>query len=107
MTAPPDPCHAPLVLQPMNRDEAERIARILKAIADPTRLQLLSLIQSSPDRQACVCDLTAPLALTQPTISHHLKILTDAGLLTRDKRGSWSWYTLTTNPLPTLHTLIT
>ncbi|MQA97174.1 MAG: metalloregulator ArsR/SmtB family transcription factor [Streptosporangiales bacterium] len=79
---------------PLPREEAERIARELKAVSDPTRLQLLSLIQASPAGEACVCDLTAPLDLTQPTVSHHLKILVDAGLLTRDKRGIWAWYAI-------------
>jgi ArsR family transcriptional regulator, arsenate/arsenite/antimonite-responsive transcriptional repressor len=76
----------------IERDEAERLAQLLKAIADPTRLQLLRLIQSSPDGESCVCDLTECLNLRQPTISHHLKTMTAAGLLTREKRGTWVWY---------------
>lgn len=77
-----------------NRDEAVERAWLLKAVADPTRLQLLDMIKASPGGEACVCALTEPLGLTQPTVSHHLKILTDAGLLQREKRGTWAWYTL-------------
>lgn len=89
-----DLCEGHVELSPMDREEAQRLARTFKAVADPTRLQLLSMIQASPDGEACVCDLTKPLGLTQPTVSHHLKILVDAGLLLRDKRGIWVWYTL-------------
>jgi ArsR family transcriptional regulator len=67
---------------------------LLKAIADPTLIQLLSLINASNNSEACVCNLTEPLALTQPTVSHHLKVLTDAGLIEREKRGTWVWYSV-------------
>ena len=76
------------------RADAERLAGVLKALADPARLRLLSLIQSATDGEACVCDLTAPLGLSQPTVSHHLRILTEAGLLEREKRGVWAYYRL-------------
>ena len=78
----------------LSRDEAERTAALLKAVADPTRLQLLALIRASEGAEACVCDLTAPIGLSQPTISHHLKVLTEAGLLRREKRGTWAWFAL-------------
>lgn len=78
----------------LSREEAERTAALLKAVADPTRLQLLALIRDSDDAEACVCDLTAPIGLSQPTISHHLKVLTEAGLLRREKRGTWAWFAL-------------
>lgn len=78
----------------LSRDDAERIARLLRSVSDPTRLQLLSMIRASPSGEACVIDLTAPLGLTQPTVSHHLKILVDVGLLRREKRGLWAWYSL-------------
>jgi ArsR family transcriptional regulator len=78
----------------MDRATAEDLARLLKAVADPARLQLLALVRSSESGESCVCDLTAPLGLSQPTVSHHLKVLTDAGLLTRERRGTWAWYTL-------------
>ena len=77
---------------PLDRDTAEGLAHLLKAVADPARLQLLALIRASENGESCVCDLTAPLGLSQPTVSHHLKVLTDAGLLTREKRGTWAWF---------------
>ncbi|MEV0171138.1 metalloregulator ArsR/SmtB family transcription factor [Streptomyces sp. NPDC050803] len=76
----------------IDRDEAERLAAVLKAIADPTRLQLLRLIERAPQGEACVADLTDCLGLRQPTVSHHLKVMTEAGLLTRERRGTWVWY---------------
>ena len=78
----------------MTRADAEQIARLFKALADPTRLQILALIDASATGEACVCDLTEAFSMTQPAISHHLRTLVDAGLLHREKRGSWSWYSL-------------
>ena len=69
-------------------------SQVLKALADPARLRLLSLIASHDGAEACVCDLTEPVGLSQPTVSHHLKVLVDAGLVTRDKRGVWAYYAL-------------
>ncbi|MQA02268.1 MAG: metalloregulator ArsR/SmtB family transcription factor [Streptosporangiales bacterium] len=80
--------------QPLDRDDAERLARLLKVVSDPTRLQLLSMISDSPTGEACVLDLTEPLGLRQPTVSHHLKMLVEAGILQREKRGSWVWYSI-------------
>ncbi|MGW3350782.1 ArsR/SmtB family transcription factor [Nonomuraea rubra] len=94
------------VAQPLSRPQAEQLAGALKAVADPTRLQLLSMISASESGEACVCDLTAPLGLTQPTVSHHLKILVDAGLLTREKRGKWAWYAIVAHRLQALRGLI-
>ncbi len=79
---------------PLERAEAEATAALLKAVADPVRLQLLSLIRSAEGSQACVCDLTSAVGLSQPTVSHHLKVLTDAGLLSRERRGTWAWFHL-------------
>ena len=79
---------------PLDRGTAERLARLLKAVADPTRLQLLALIKASPRGESCVCDLTGPLGLSQPTVSHHLRILTEAGLVSRESRGTWAWYSV-------------
>ena len=79
---------------PLDRDTAEDLARLLKAVADPARLQLLALLKASEGGEACVCDLTEPLGLSQPTVSHHLKVLTDAGLLAREKRGTWAWFSI-------------
>lgn len=86
---------APLGLtSPIGRPEAEQLAALLKAIADPTRLQLIAYINASNDEEACACNLTEPLGLSQPTVSHHLKVLTDAGLIEREKRGTWVWYSI-------------
>ena len=71
-------------------------------LADPTRLRLLSLIGAHPDGEACVCDLTAPIGLSQPTVSHHLKVLTEAGLLGREQRGRWVYYWVLPEPIELL-----
>ena len=78
----------------MTTEQAERLAAIFKAVADPARLRLLSIIASHDGGEACVCDLTEPLDLSQPTVSHHLKVLVEAGLVTREKRGKWTYYTV-------------
>jgi ArsR family transcriptional regulator len=83
----------PTVL-PLALAEAERLAGLLKAVAEPTRLRLLSLVAAHEGQEACVCDLTEPVGLSQPTVSHHLKVLVDAGLLEREKRGVWAYYRL-------------
>jgi ArsR family transcriptional regulator len=95
-------CCAPLVRQPLSADEATGLARTLKAIADPARLRLLSLVAAHENGEACVCDLTEPLGLSQPTVSHHLKVLVDAGLLSRDKRGVWAYFALVPGALDSL-----
>lgn len=87
-------CCAPLVREPISPDEAADLARTIKALADPTRLRLLSIVAASEGQEACVCDLTEPVGLSQPTVSHHLKILTDAGFLSRSKRGTWAYFAL-------------
>jgi ArsR family transcriptional regulator len=87
-------CCAPLLREPISASQAADLARLLKALADPTRLRLVSMVAAHEDGEACVCELTQPLGLTQPTISHHLKILVDAGIFTRDKRGVWAYYAL-------------
>lgn len=89
-----DLCCPGLGTAPLTRDDAEEAARLLKAVADPVRLQLLSLIRDNAGQEACVCDLTPAVGLAQPTVSHHLKVLTEAGLLTRERRGPWAWFTL-------------
>ncbi|MEU4996035.1 metalloregulator ArsR/SmtB family transcription factor [Streptomyces sp. NPDC021622] len=106
VTAPDEACEGSLIGRPLGRAEAEELARSLKAVADPTRLQLLSLIASDPAGEACVCDLADTLEFTQPTVSHHLKILVDAGLLTREKRGTWAWYTIVPERLRTVESLL-
>jgi len=82
--------------------EAEQLAAAFKAIADPARLWLLSFIATQPSGEACVCHLTEPLGLTQPTVSHHLKVLYDAGLLDRDRRGTWVHYRIVPERLAAL-----
>lgn len=78
---------------------AEQLARVFKALGDPTRVRLLSLIAASASGEMCVCDLTDPVGLSQPTISHHMKVLAEAGLVTREQRGRWAYYRPTIEPL--------
>lgn len=87
-------------------ESAETLARALKALADPARIRLLSLIGAHEDREACVCDLTEPLGLAQPTVSHHLKVLADAGFLARSKRGTWAYYRVVPGALEQVSALI-
>lgn len=87
-------CCEPLVGGPLSVAAAERTARLFRALGDPTRVRLISIIAAQPGREACVCDLTEPVGLSQPTVSHHLKILTDAGLIAREQRGKWAYYSL-------------
>lgn len=87
-------CCAPLVRAAAKPDVARELAHVFKALSDPTRVQLLSIVAAHQDGEACVCDLTEPVGLAQPTVSHHLKILVDAGLLTREQRGRWAYYSL-------------
>lgn len=86
------PCCTPIAGAPLGAREAADLAAVLKALADPARLRLLSVIQAAEDGEACQCDLTTPVGLSQPTVSHHLKVLYEAGLVTREKRGAWAWY---------------
>lgn len=98
---------SPLDGEPIGRADAERLAGMLKAFADPARLRLISLIQSAPQGEASVSDLTAPLGLSQATVSHHLRILTEAGLLERDKRGVWAYYRLVPSAIVAVADLLT
>lgn len=86
----------------MDAERAIELALQFKAMADPNRLRLLSMISASENAEACVCDLTGPLDLGQPTVSHHLKILVDAGILHREKRGTWAYYSVVPGALGTL-----
>src|SRR5215469_17313880 len=101
-----DACCTPLLREPLTTSQAAVLAHILKALADPTRLRLVSMVAAHEGREACVCDLTEPLGLTQPTISHHLKILMDAGIFTRDKRGKWAYYALVPSALDALSSVL-
>jgi len=97
---------APLSEEPLSADDAERLASILKVVADPARLRLLSLIQAQPTGEACVCHLTEPLGLSQPTVSHHLKVLLQAGLVEREQRGSWAFFRVVPDQLRALSALL-
>lgn len=99
-------CCAPLTRDPLDADTAQRLAGVLKAIAEPTRLRLLSLVAAHADGEACICDLTDPVRLSQPTVSHHMKVLVDAGLLTREQRGKWAYYRLVPGTLDALAQLL-
>lgn len=101
-----DECCTPLVREPITASQATDLAQILKALADPVRLRLVSMVAAHENMEACVCDLTGPIGLSQPTISHHLKILVDAGIFTRDKRSVWSYYTLVPSALDALSAVL-
>ena len=87
-----DGCCAPVTAQVLDEDQAVELAALLKVLADPARLRLLSLVAAAEAGEACACDLVAPVGRSQPTVSHHLSTLVDAGLLSREKRGRWAWY---------------
>ena len=99
-------CCAPLSAEPLTMEQAEQVAPLLKALADPVRLRLMSLVASRADGEACVCDLNDAFDLSQPTISHHLKVLHEAGLVDRDKRGVWVYYRVRPQALASLGALI-
>ncbi|MFJ8916551.1 ArsR/SmtB family transcription factor [Amycolatopsis sp. NPDC102389] len=87
-------------------NEAERAAKLFKALADPIRIRLLSLVRYSPGGEACFCDLAEEFDMPQPTLSHHLRVLVTAGILDRTRRGTWSWYSILPEPLRSLETLL-
>jgi ArsR family transcriptional regulator len=92
---------------PIGKAEAEDLAAGLRAIADPIRLRLLSFIAAQPGAEACVCHLTAPVELSQPTVSHHLKLMHEAGVLEREKRGAWVFYRIRPERLDALRAALT
>lgn len=96
----------PVLEAPLAKPDAERLAEAFKAVADPARLRLLSLIAAQPTGEACTCDLTGPLGLTQPTVTHHLKVLSQAGLLESEKRGIWTFYRVVTDRLRMLREVL-
>lgn len=95
-------CCVPVASGVLDLDEAQRLAKIFKALGDPARVRLLSLIAGSENQEACICDLTVPVGLSQPTVSHHMKQLVDAGLVTREQRGRWAFYRLVDGALNAL-----
>ena len=101
-------CCAPATGAVLDVAAAEKLAAVLKALAEPTRLRLISLVAAHGNAgQACVCDLTEPVGLSQPTVSHHLKVLVDAGLLEREQRGKWAYYSLIPGALDAVAAAIT
>lgn len=101
-------CCSPATGQVLGQAEATRLAGVLKALAEPNRLRLVSLIAANaPDGATCVCDLIEPVGLSQPTVSHHLRVLTDAGLLEREQRGKWAYYSLVPTALAAVAAAIT
>jgi ArsR family transcriptional regulator len=102
----PAACCAPMVRQPLGEDDAKSLAGVFKALSDPVRLRLLSLIASYEGGEACVCDLTGPFDVTQPTISHHLKVLREAGLIDSERRGTWVYYWVLPEALDRLGSLL-
>jgi ArsR family transcriptional regulator len=99
-------CCSPLSRQPMTQAQAEQVTPLLKAIADPVRLRLMSLVLSYDGGEACVCDLNDAFDLSQPTVSHHLKVLHEVGLLEREKRGVWVYYRARPEAMAALAALI-
>ncbi|GAA3695177.1 metalloregulator ArsR/SmtB family transcription factor [Nonomuraea antimicrobica] len=107
MTANAEVCCAPIAREPLSESDAADLAALLKAVADPVRLRLLSMIGSHPGGEACVCDLTDAFDLTAPTISHHLKVLRTAGLIDSERRGTWVYYWIVTKQVTRLGALFT
>lgn len=99
-------CCSPLVQEPLSESQATELARVFKAVGDPVRLRLLSLIASHEGGEACVCDLTDAFDLTGPTISHHLKVLRESGLITGERRGTWVYYRVQTEALARLSAVL-
>ena len=89
---PMEACCSPVTESLLGEDDAEELAGLFKVLADPARLRLLSMVATAEAGEACACDLVEPIGRSQPTVSHHLSLLVDAGLLTREKRGRWAWY---------------
>jgi ArsR family transcriptional regulator len=87
-------CCEPVLVEPIGSDEAEELASGFKLLSDPIRLRILSLVANAPDGTMCGCDLPTVLDRSQPTVSHHLSLLTEAGLLTREQRGKWAWFSI-------------
>ncbi|MGI8879361.1 MAG: ArsR/SmtB family transcription factor [Jatrophihabitans sp.] len=100
-------CCSPLTGGVLDTSAADRLAHVLKALGDPTRVRLLSLIAAHQDGEACICNLTEPVGLSQPTVSHHMKQLVDAGLVTREQRGKWAYYRVAPDTLSAIARALT
>ena len=105
-STPDEPCCIPLVREPLTEDWAGDLARMFRALGDPVRLRLLSRVASHAGGEACVCDLSVGLDLSQPTISHHLKVLREAGLLECERRGTWVYYRVVPSALAQLSAVL-
>jgi ArsR family transcriptional regulator len=105
LTLDPIACCTPVRTDSLDEDQADLLAQSFAALADPIRLRLLSFITSA-DSEVCACDLVEPSGRSQPTVSHHMKILVDAGLVTREKRGLWVWYRPVTTRLDALRAVL-
>ncbi len=99
-------CCAPITREPLSSQNAASLAVSLKALADPARLRILSMVAAHEDAEACVCDITDRLGLAQPTVSHHLKVLVDAGYLDRTKRGTWAYFRIVPGALDAVSGLL-
>lgn len=99
-------CCAPITRAPVSPEHATSLAASLKALADPARLRILSIVAASEDQETCVCNFTEPLDLSQPTVSHHLKVLVESGFLEREKRGTWAYYRIVPGSLDAVAGLI-
>ena len=95
-------CCSPVTAGVLDDDQAEALARTFKALGDPNRVKLLSIIAAAEDQEACVCDLTEPVGLSQPTVSHHMKLLVEAGLVAREQRGRWAYFSIVPGALDAL-----
>jgi ArsR family transcriptional regulator len=102
-----DVCCGSVLDAPLDPDDAATLAHGFGALADPVRLRVLSILAAAPGGEVCVCDLVEPLGKSQPTVSHHLKILSRAGLIHGDRRGKWVWYSLDRERLAELRSTIT
>jgi ArsR family transcriptional regulator, arsenate/arsenite/antimonite-responsive transcriptional repressor len=107
LTTSESTCCTPLVTEPIDAQTADELSRVFKALADPVRLQLLSLIGAHAGGEACVCELAGAFELTQPTISHHLRVLREAGLIDSERRGTWVYYWVIPSALTRLGNLFT
>ena len=99
-------CCASVLAAPLDTVDAAELASGFNALADPVRLRVLSILAASPEGEVCVCDFVEPLAKSQPTVSHHLKVLSEAGLVQGDRRGKWVWYSLNRDRLAQLRSAI-
>ncbi len=99
-------CCASVLAAPLDTTDAAQLANGFAALADPVRLRVLSILAAAPEGEVCVCDFVEPLAKSQPTVSHHLKVLSDAGLVQGDRRGKWVWYSLNREHLAELRAAI-